>query len=187
MSHPQQPHRDPAQWEHVIRQAGPERVVALIRSWLGQKLRARVEAEDIWQETLMHSWRDAATHEWTDLQSYRRWLLGIARNRVRDAADRLTAKKRDADHERISQVELTRGTSPSRIAVRRERAVAIAETLDSLDAEVRDIIREHLLADRPMAEVAAELGLSTATAWYRFRKAVAIYASRLSERLDSQA
>ncbi len=58
------------------------------------RLKRQLSAEDIWQETLCMAWRDREKHRWQGPRSYRGWLLAIAKNRIRDAADRMDAKKR---------------------------------------------------------------------------------------------
>lgn len=181
MSDTAQPHRDPDRWESLMAEVGPERILALIRSWLGPRLRGRVDAEDLWQETLLHAWRDGASHAWRDLAHFRRWVVGIARHRVNDAADRIGAQKRGggATDERVSQVDLAVSATPSRVAFRRERADAIAAALDALPDDQRDVVREHLLAERPMVEVAAALGITLPQAWYRFRRGASAYADAL--------
>ncbi len=81
------------------------------------------------------AWRDRENHDWQGLRSYRAWLLGIAKNRIRNAAEWMDAKKRGGGQEvetfsallasrdgSVSALLPPRSTTPSRMAGHRERA-----------------------------------------------------------------
>ncbi len=53
-----------------------------IRTLLGPRVRARVEAEDILQEVAIAALRSVDRFHGEDFADLRRWLLGIARNRI---------------------------------------------------------------------------------------------------------
>lgn len=188
------PHLDSLQWDRLIESVGPESILVVISGWLGREVKRVWSAEDVWQETLAQAWRDREQHTWTGVQEYRRWLLSIAHNRVRDAGRRATAAKRgggdgqalfsdlapsQADRS-LSALLPAGSTTPSRVAGARERAGLMEDALESVSADCAVVLREHLFGDRPMPEVAAELGIGLSAAWYRLRKGSEQYARALS-------
>ncbi|MEW6747933.1 MAG: sigma-70 family RNA polymerase sigma factor, partial [Planctomycetota bacterium] len=191
----------PADFDRLIEAVGPASMLVLIRSRMGALLLERLEPEDIWQEALIHAWRDRESLEWQGLKAFRRWLLQIIENRIRDAADHEEAAKRGSGESLLS---LDAGstwsgasastpplplasTTPSRIAVHREQARAMQQALEALDEEERDIVRLRLFEDLTIDEVAGATGLTPATAKYRLRKAVELYHSRLVALLGSRS
>jgi len=147
---------------------------------------------------LLMAWRDRHRHDWQDLPAYRRWVLAIARNRVRDAATTLSALKRGGDARRAwtdapsdgpdPLDELPRASiSPSGLAIQRERSRAMAAALESLPEELRDAVRLRLFEQLSLAEVAEQLGIALSTAKKRvyigsrvYREALRAVSSTLS-------
>jgi len=193
------PHLDPEAWPRLIEELAVEAILVLIASWMGAKLRQEQSPEDIWQETLCLAWRDREQHEWRDPQSYRRWVLGIARNRVRDAVTHMRAQKRgggkrpellsvlaDACGEDVSVSGLLPPNSetPSRTAILRDRARAMEAALETLPEEYRDALRLRLFEQLPLKEVARELDVSLATAKKRVYLGADLYRTALREVLS---
>ncbi len=186
------PHADPAQFDALVEAAGPDTAIAVIDRMMGAAVRGECAAEDVWQEALALAWRDRAQHTWTDVAGWRRWTLAIARNRVRDIAKAASREKRGGGGRRalFSDLGTPSGTSlsallpagsvtPSRVAGARERSRLVLDALASLPEDVEPVIRLHLLEERPMEEVAAELGIGVSAAWHRYRRGAVAYAQRL--------
>jgi RNA polymerase sigma-70 factor (ECF subfamily) len=182
----------PDVWDRLIAAVGPASILVTIDARLGDALRGRVTAEDVWQETLLHAWRDRARCEWRGLASFRRWLLQVAENRIRDLRDALAADKRGAGRVELSlecdrdgpcrgsdYAGPVRTTTPSRAAIDRERAAAMAEALAALPDELRDVVQLRLFEDLDTAEIAARLQLGVSAVQHRFRKGVLLYYRRL--------
>jgi len=193
------PHADPAQWDRRVDAVGPESMLVVIGRAMGPAVRGWCGAEDVWQETLALAWRDRDRHAWTDVASYRAWLVVIARNRIVDLSRRISAERRggtrrtglfsdiDGDSARGFEEFLPAGsTTPSRVASSRERSRVMEEALASLPEDEQAVVAMHLFEERPMEEIARELGLGVSAAWRRFRKGSAAYARRLAV-LDSRA
>jgi RNA polymerase sigma factor (sigma-70 family) len=191
------PHRDAARFDQVVESVGPASILVLIDRWMGERLRSQCSAEDLWQETLVHAWVDRDQHEWQDVKVYKGWLLGIARNRIHEAVARLDAKKRGGEEQtatfstlvnsaagsqggRLSALLPAGSSTPSRIASHREAATLMRQALESVPEELQAVIQLYLFEELPMERVAAQLGIPTSTAWYRFKKGSAEYASRLA-------
>ncbi|MCE9634527.1 MAG: sigma-70 family RNA polymerase sigma factor [Planctomycetes bacterium] len=186
------PHRDPARFDDLVLEVGPESLLVMISRQMGPAARALCEPEDVWQETLAAAWRDRAQHEWTGLPVYRAWLVAIARNRIQDVVRAAGAAKRGggAGAARFTDLRgpgsgslsdaLPAGSvTPSRVAHHNERARIMVAALESLPADVEPIVRMHLFEERTMEDISADLGLGVSAAWHRFRKGVALYRDAL--------
>jgi RNA polymerase sigma factor (sigma-70 family) len=177
------PHRDPARFDELVEEVGPESILVMISREMGPAARARCEPEDVWQETLAAAWRDRAQHVWQGLPVYRAWLVAIAKNRLRDMIRADAAEKRGggAAAQRISLADvLPAGSStPSRVALVNERARLMVQSLESLPGDLEPIVRMHLFEERTMEDVAATLGIGVSAAWHRLRKGVALYREAL--------
>lgn len=190
------PHRDPTEWGRLVESLDVASVFVVVGSWLSPKLRAQVSVEDIWQETLWCSWRDRHQHEWQNLAAFRRWLLSIAHNRVRDAGKTFGRGKRGgrtstaafsvlAPDESVSALLPARSTTPSRVAGLRERANAMEQALAALEPDLRVIVHRRLFEEVPMRDIADQLGLPLSTAKERLVRGVNTYRNRLRRLLGS--
>ncbi|MFT7671101.1 MAG: RNA polymerase sigma factor (sigma-70 family) [Planctomycetota bacterium] len=188
-----QDHHNEVTWYTIIESVGPSGCVVVIDSWMGKTLSGMLTAEDIWQETLVLSWRDREQHEWQNVRAYRGWLLEIARNRIRDHARRMQALKRGGGQgtSLFSEMNVEEGatlagllpgcsTTPSRISSTNERAAQMREALTKLTEDQAQIVRLPLFEERPMAEIALDLKIGLAVAWYRFRQGSEMYARVLA-------
>ena len=188
------PHRDSERFDAVVDSIGPDSLLVVIGRWMSADLRSRHAPEDVLQETLMLAWRDGEGHAWSGPSAYRSWVLSIAKNRIHDLVDAAGAQKRGggtstqkasdllgSSDGRFSAILPGTTTTPSRVASRFERAKLMKQALDELDAECEPVVRGHLFEQRPMLEIASELGIAESTAWYRFRKGAKLYADRLRQ------
>ncbi len=192
------PHQDPQAWDRLIESVGSVSILVLISSWMSKRLKQQLGPEDIWQETLGMAWRDRELHRWQGLRSYRAWLLGIAKNRVRDAAEWMEAKKRGGDRKveafstlvgsgdgSISGLLPPGSTTPRRVAGHRERAVVMDVALCSLPSELQVVVRLRLFEQLSMSSVAERLGIPLPTAKKRMFRGAALYRAKLKDRLSS--
>jgi RNA polymerase sigma factor (sigma-70 family) len=204
---------DPGAWEALIERLCPASLLVAIESRLGAFLRTRVTAEDILQEALLHAWRDRTQCEWRGLSAFRGWLLAIIDHRIRDLADRESALKRGgapvAHHPThgsdfpesgaivltgrarqagsiLSGYEAAGSTTPSRVAIDHERAAAMLAALESIPADLRDVVRMRLFEQRSLEEVAASLGLGIGAVRHRLRKGAEAYERAYSVSLYSR-
>jgi len=180
-------------WERLIESVKPASLLLVIERRMSADLRSVQSAEDILQEALLHAWRDRRQFEWRGPGSFRAWLLGIIDHRVRDAADRCSAKKRDAGGPVVVFSALggngatTSGesgfpagsTTPSRLASYREQAEVMRQALDGLPEEFREIVSLRLFEQCSLEEIATRLGLGVEGVRHRFRNGAELYVRRL--------
>ncbi len=143
------------------------------------------------------AWRDRDKHRWQGPRAYRAWLLAIAKNRIRDAADRMDAQKRGGDRKvqtfsalvgsrdgSVSEVLPPASTTPSRVAHHAERATAMEAALGSLPPELQQVVRLRLFEQLPLRSVAERLGIPAPTAKKRMFRGATLYRAKLRERLS---
>ena len=92
----------PEVWERLVAALAPASMIVCIEDRMGAMLRGLTTSEDIWQETLLQVWRDRARCEWRGLAPFRRWVLVVAENRIRNAVDAHNALKRGGEQRALS-------------------------------------------------------------------------------------
>jgi RNA polymerase sigma factor (sigma-70 family) len=191
---PNVPHLDPTSWSRLVDSIDAAPIFVLISSWLGPNARRNVSVEDVWQETLWMAWRDREMHEWNGLTKYRAWLLGIARNRIREVVRRASSLKRGGKTppERFSDLGgrdtvdgylPPRSTTPSRVASHLERATILDRALGTLDDSVRDVVRLRIFEELPVMEGAELLGIPLGTFRDRLARGLRTYRDELNRLL----
>ena len=187
----------PEQWNRLIESVGPAAMLLVVRSRMSPALLARLAPEDVWQETLLHAWRDRAQCTWQGLPAFRRWLISILEHRLLDLAEAAERKKRgggaalfsldahaaDSETSSLGFAGPIASTTPSRVAMDREAATAIADALQELPEELREVVRLRLIEDLSMPEVAERTDLGLSAVQHRFRKGAEIYQRALARRL----
>ncbi len=154
---------DLSQTQHLITQAlkGAEedvgellehirpRLVLWAASRLSSGLGAKVEPEDVAQETLLQVHKYLDTFRGTDERAFLAWVFHIAENRIRDLADWHGAKKRQP----IVPLSFSQ-TSPSTAASRRERVQQVVDALQHLNEDQREVVRLLRFEGRTTKEIA---------------------------------
>jgi RNA polymerase sigma factor (sigma-70 family) len=179
----------PQGWERLVESLGPATMLVCIESRMGARLRKTCSAEDIWQETLLSVWRDRSAVKWRGPSAFRRWVLAVAENRIRNAADRLAAGKRGAGAAtvRLSEEQpsasdappLIASTTPSRVATLREHAAAMRAALDRLPDDLREVVRLRVFEELAVVEIASQLQLGESAVKHRLRRGAQLYQGHL--------
>lgn len=128
----------------------------LITAQLDSRLRPRVSASDIVQETFFEAHRDFAQFRGKSTGEFVAWLRRIlVNNMLRVVEQHLMAEKRDVRREvsleqlgrrleqstaRLETLLAVSGDSPSGCAQRREDEIMLADALAELPADYRDVI-----------------------------------------------
>lgn len=145
----------------------------LARVQIGHRLQGKVDASDIVQETFLEAHRNFPRFRGTSEGELVRWLRQILAANLADLLRRyLGARARDVRLEREiedafdrSSVLLDRGlvarqSSPSQQAERREQAVILADALDQLPDDYRDVLVLRHLEGLTFPQVAERMGRS---------------------------
>jgi RNA polymerase sigma-70 factor (ECF subfamily) len=181
-------------WAQLVELAGPPALLARIERRMSVALGRALTAEDIWQETLLHAWRDRSRYQWRGMPSFRRYLVEIAENRVRDAVDRARSLKRAGElvDQRLDASSSDPGftafvsSTPSRHALHREQKELMQRALQAVPELQREVLWRRLFEEQSLEEIAAALALTPAAVKHRLRKGSAIYRERLTALLRTR-
>lgn len=176
------PDQDP---EHLLRLAkagsGPDlgQLLELYRRYLGllarlqinRRLQTRLDASDLVQETFLKAHRHFGQFCGTTEEELLSWLRQILATTLANSVRRYYGtQRRDLRLERELAVELdqssqvldqrlmSRQSSPSQRAARREHAVILAEMLERLPEDYREVVILRHLEGLSFPQVAARMG-----------------------------
>src|SRR5262245_11634132 len=142
---------------------------------MGPALRARVEPSDLVQEALLEAHRDFAHFGGGSEPELLAWLRRILARNLLDQARRHQAQVRDHNRQESLEVLMeqsgsalmaalaARGPSPSSQASRREQAVLLADALEKLSPDYREVIVLRNLQHLPFDEIAQRMGRKSGT------------------------
>lgn len=158
----------------------------LARLEIGRHLRAKIGASDIVQETFLQAHRAFGDFRGTSERQLLLWLRRILASRLSKGIRRYWGtQRRDILIERELDKELGRSsaaldrafilsqTSPSGRAVRRERAVLLADAIDRLPADYQEVIVLHHLQNLTFPEVAQAMDRSAGSVEKLWMRALA--------------
>jgi RNA polymerase sigma-70 factor (ECF subfamily) len=164
----------------------------MARTLLGSTLAVRVDSSDVVQDAFLEAYRDFPRFAGSTEAELLAWLRQIL---ARNLADRARYVKADVrDHRRTKSLETlleqascsveqalaATGTSPSAAEARRERSVLLADALESLRADYREVVILRNLEGLKFSEVATRMGRSSGAIRMLWARAI----ERLSEALE---
>lgn len=145
----------------------------LARLQIGRRLQGKVDASDLVQETFLEAYRDFGQFRGTTEQELASWLRRILAWNLANLVQRYCgARRRDVRLERELAAEMdessrvldlglmAKASSPSQQAVRREQAVLLANALEQLPADYREVLMLRHLEELSFPEVARRMGRS---------------------------
>jgi RNA polymerase sigma-70 factor (ECF subfamily) len=157
-----------------------DRLVTVLRRKMDDRLRRRIDPEDIVQETFSDAFADLSAFAYRGEGSLYRWLLTIALRKLADGKRfHLGTLKRAARGERSLQSHVGdgrdggiergdliagKGPTPSVIVYQKERDEIAEEILAELPEDYRTAIRLSIEEGLPLAEVGARMGRSAEAA-----------------------
>ena len=142
------------------------RVTAGARSWTG---RDESFCLDVLQEVMLKV--IAGLPRLENERALEAWMARVTRS---CAADRLKAEKRRLARERRAATETgSRASTPTSAVDDGDEAARIEAALCTLDAMDAAMVRGRAADGRELAQIAAEHGVTTGSAWGRVRRAMA--------------
>jgi RNA polymerase sigma-70 factor (ECF subfamily) len=147
----------------------------LAQTQLGRHLRAKVDASDLVQQTLLEAHRDFAAFQGGHEGELLAWLRRILAHNLYNEARRYAAQQRDAAREvsleqmqtGVDQSSLALGRclaadtpSPSAEVVQREAAVQLADALAKLPTDYQQVLILRVFEELPAEDVAQRMGRS---------------------------
>src|SRR5712692_9430228 len=146
-------------------------LLLLARLQIGRRLQGKVDAADLVQDTFLHAHRDFAQFRGTTEEELIGWLRQILAHSLGMCVRRYYGtQRRDVRLERELAVELdqssrdldqglmSKSSSPSNQAARREQAVLLADALGELTEDYREVIILRHMEGLTFPEVARRMG-----------------------------
>jgi RNA polymerase sigma-70 factor, ECF subfamily len=145
----------------------------LAQGQLGRHLRAKCDASDLVQQTLLEAHRDFGGFQGTQEAELLAWLRRILAHNLFNEARRFAARQRDASREvsmeqvqtGLEQSSMTLGRclaadgpSPSSIVLKDEAGVKLAETLAKLPEDYRTVLVLRVVEGLSAEEVGELMG-----------------------------
>jgi len=158
------------------------RVVA--RAMIGQALRARLDASDLVQETFLKAHREFRQFLGTTEPELTAWLRQILVHTLANQARHHRRHSRDYQRDEPLEALLERSSSgvqralaaplssPSSIVSRREQAVLLADALEKMPADYREVFLMRNLEHIPFEEIAVRMGRSPGAARMLWTRAI---------------
>jgi RNA polymerase sigma-70 factor (ECF subfamily) len=142
----------------------------LARVQIGRRLRSKLDADDLLQETFLRAHQSVGRFRGTTEDEFLAWLRGILAHVLADQIRRYHGtEQRDPKLERTLELEIDRSSqgfarllaaptsSPSQRVVRHERAARLALALEQLPPASRDVLALRHFEDLSFPEIAARM------------------------------
>lgn len=170
----------------------------LANTQLDRKLQARVSPSDVVQETMLEAHRDFRQFRGASEPEFVAWLRKILVHNLARQIDRhVKAEKRDVRRDislarlhtscdrsamNLDQALVVGVETPSRQAQRRERAVMLADVMNELSADHRDVLLLRNLRGLKFREVAGQMQRSEAAVKMLWMRAIKQLRQRFADR-----
>lgn len=158
-----------------------DRLLLFVRLRLGAGLAARLEPTDVLQEVYLAAHAAFDSFEARGPGSFLAWLCGIAQNRLGRLAEH--HRVRHADSAPISRVlDLARDdrTGPVTAACRVDSREQLAQAVEGLDEEAKQVLLLRFFEGLNQAEIAERTGRSTSAVQRSLAKALGQVGGHLS-------
>jgi RNA polymerase sigma-70 factor, ECF subfamily len=163
----------------------------MARTLIGQALRVRLDASDLVQETFLKAHRDFGQFLGVTEPEFVAWLRQILVRTLANQVKHHKSQKRDYQRQESVEAMLDRSSltvqaalaepvsSPSSVAAKREQSVLLADALERLPADYREVFVLRNLEHVPFAEIAVRMNRSVGAARVLWKRAM----DRLSQLL----
>jgi RNA polymerase sigma-70 factor (ECF subfamily) len=149
-------------------------LLLLARIKLDRKVRGKLDASDVVQQTLLEAHEAMESFRGDDTAAQAAWLRQILARNLANAVRDLTRAKRDVRKDRALQMDLDASasqlegwlaadqSSPSQKLERHDRALRLAEAMAQLPEAQRDAVVLRHFQGLPLADIAEQLDCTTA-------------------------
>jgi RNA polymerase sigma-70 factor, ECF subfamily len=164
----------------------------MARTLLGSTLKLSVDSSDLVQEAFLEAHRDFPRFAGSTEAELLAWLRRILARNLADRARYVKAGVRDQRRQQsldslleqssfsVQEALAATATTASAVAVRRERAVLLANAIEGLPADYREVVILRNLEGLKFGEVATRMGRSSGAIRMLWARAI----ERLSEALE---
>lgn len=136
-----------------------------IRSWSRYRLGAPLDVEEVLQDTFVRAFSAIGRFEWQGDDSFFRWLCGIAKRAVAQAAQEARAAKLEERAGSAGRIP-AKGPTQSQAARRNERFDRLERSLEKLRPEHREVLLLSRIEGLTLKEVAERTGRPLSTVKY---------------------
>jgi RNA polymerase sigma-70 factor, ECF subfamily len=153
------------------------RLALFMRRHAGAALAADVDELDLTQITLLRVHQQLPRYRHRSDAAFYRWVVAIARHAVQERLAYLRSKGRRSA---VNACGLAAGlaepsaadSTPSKHAIRRERAASLRAALDELPADQREVVEARIVDGSTFAEIGERLGVPRSSIFDRFQTGV---------------
>lgn len=176
---------DPASWDTLVKAAQPATMLLLIDARIGPALRQQVKAEEVWQDTLREAWKTRTRYKWKGLSGFKTRLLAIAQKQVkaRLSEDGASPSPSNAPINGRRPLSLYAGPIPNTAsgtaALDREEAGLMRQALNKLPPELRYVVWQGVIEERPIRKIAQRLELAEVEVGALLRRGIIAYKHKL--------
>lgn len=152
---------------------------------IDSRIRVRVDASDIAQQSCLSALRDFDRFEGDELAQFVAWLRQIHAQNLRDALrdhgryEKRAVSKEVADGHELQPLD-GRIPSPSRQAIREEWKTRLGDLLQTLPESQREVLQLRYLEEMSLADIAQRLGLTKGAAAGLLKRGLANLRQRLT-------
>lgn len=138
---------------------------------------AKFDESDIAQETILQANRAFDQFRGESEEELAAWLRRIMANKGAEMARGYLAGKRDVQMEvrlqenfdasslNLANMVPAENTSPSQVAMQRERSVQLATAISKVNGDKREVLIQHGLQGMAISDVATAMGRTEASTW----------------------
>lgn len=138
---------------------------------LPDRLKARVDASDIVQQTCLSALRQIEQFEGNEPAQFAAWLCQIHDRNIKNAVrDQLQTQKRGDGREVPLEGDAAAGITPSQHAMQRESEQLLAQSLDQLPADEREVLRLRYIEGQTLGQISEHLGVTKDAVVWQMQK-----------------
>ncbi len=126
-----------------------------VRARIGDKLRQRIDEDDILQETFLRAFQTIERFQWSGEDSFFHWLAAISEHLILNSA-----QKKRVEFLKVERDFPGDGTSPSKALQRDERFDRLRAAVASLPPEPREVVLLARIEGLPSKDIARRIGRS---------------------------